>query len=210
MKKEEALKIVKELSFDTKKTVYNDNTVEIYLLRPSKLSRRFKNYDPKKNFQIWLKENGAEFRPNHLRILIDLNLRVKSRPDLKNQLLLAFDNIFYGEDPESELILLAREKFEESLNNIMVIGYLAQFLHVEQEYGYNRVSKFDPPNLFLQGWIRTFIDDPKKLGKSPKSIDILTMSVARGQPPHKFYVDKENKKSKNYTKDLKPLWYLNS
>lgn len=209
MKKDTALKIVKELPFDTKRTVYKDRITEIYILRPSKLSRPFKAYNPKKNFQIWLKENGTEFRPNHLRILIDLNLRAKSRPDLKKQLLLAFDNIFYGEDPEEELSQLARDKFEHQLNNIMVIGYLAQFLHIEQEYAYNKVSKFDPPNLFLQGWIRMFIDDPKKLGKSSKSIDILTMSVANGQPPHKFYVDKENKKSKNYVKNLKPLWYLN-
>ncbi len=210
MKKDEALKIVKELPFDTKRNVYSDNQTEIYILRPSNLSNRFKGYDPKKNFQIWLKEGEAEFKPNHLRVLIDLNLRVKSRPDLKKDLLLAFDNIFYGKDPDNELKLLSSEKFERSLNNIMVIGYLAQFFHIEQEYAYNKVSKFDPPNLFLQGWIRMFIDDPQKLGKSSKSIDILTMSVARGQPPHKLYVDKENKKSKNYTANLKPLWYLNS
>lgn len=210
MKKDEALKIVKELPFDTKRSVYNDNQAEIYILRPSNLSNRFKSYDPKKNFQIWLKEGEAEFKPNHLRVLIDLNLRVKSRPDLKKDLLLAFDNIFYGKDPDNELKLLSSEKFEQSLNNIMVIGYLAQFFHVEQEYAYNKISKFDPPNLFLQGWIRMFIDDPQKLGKSSKSIDILTMSVARGQPSHKLYVDKENKKSKNYTANLKPLWYLNS
>jgi hypothetical protein len=33
------------------------------------------------------------------------------------------------------------------------------------------------------------------------------MSIASGRPPDKRYVDRENKKSKNYTAGLKPLWY---
>ena len=78
-------KIIKELSFDTNKIVYKNNDLEIYLFRPSKLSKRFEGYDVKKNFQIWLKEGERTFRPNHLRVMIDLNLRVRSRADLKKK-----------------------------------------------------------------------------------------------------------------------------
>lgn len=214
-------KIVKELPFDIKTTVFKRDKVEICLLRPSKLSKRFEGYDVKKNFQIWLKEGEREFRPNHLRVMIDLNLRVRSRPDLKEKLLLAFDNIFYGKDPERELADIEKEEFvhlhnkftkdelklikeaglDASLNPLTVIGVLAQLFIIEQEYGYHKESKFDPPTLFFQGWIREFIDNPKE-------IDNLCMSVANGQPPIAKYVNLENKKHKKHIKDLKPLWYL--
>ncbi len=147
-------KIVRDLEFDKNKVVYKKGDLEIYLFRPSKLSKRFENYNFKKNFQIWLKEKEREFRPNHMRVLIDLNLRIRSNSNMKEKLLLAFDNIFYGADPEKELKELDKEKFEHYLNDLIVIGILAQLFIIEQEYGYNKESKFDPPTLFFQGWIR--------------------------------------------------------
>ena len=194
-------KIVKELEFDKKRTVFKSGNTEIQLLRPSKLSARFKDYDVKKNFQIWLKEDDREFRPNHMRVFIDLNLRVRSCPDLKKELLLAFDNIFYGKDPEKELSKLQKEKFGHYLNDLVIIGVLAQLFIIEQEYGYHRESMFEPPTLFFQGWIREFIDNPKE-------IDNLCMSVCNGQPALTKYTTKENKKHKNSEANLKPLWYL--
>lgn len=195
-------KIVKELSFDDKKTVFKKGDTEIQLFRPSKLSARFKDYDVQKNFQIWLKEGEREFRPNHLRVMIDINLRARSRPELKKDLLMAFDNIFYGQDPEKELLKLSNEKFEHYLNDLVIIGILAQLFIIEQEYGYHGESKFDPPTLFFQGWIREFIDNPKE-------IDNLCMSVCNGQPPLTKYANKENKKNKLYVKESSALWYLN-
>ena len=119
------LKLIKLLPFDTKQIVYQDNNSGIYLLRPSKLSKRFIKYNVAKNFQIWLKQGSRIFRPNHLRVMIDLNLRVRSRPDLKEKLLLAFDNIYYGADPEKELDDLSKQYFEHFLNNIKIIGILS-------------------------------------------------------------------------------------
>ncbi len=193
--------IIKNLSFDIEKTVYKDEKIRIYLFRPSKLSKRFEGYDKEKNFQIWLEEGERKFRPNHMRVFIDLNLRIRSKPELKKKLLLAFDNIFYGKDPEEELNELKNEQFEHFLNSLIVIGYLSQLFIIEQEYNYNKESKFEPLTLFYQGWIRQFID-------SPKEIDNLCMSVASGQPPLVKYTSLENKKHKNYTDNLKPLWYL--
>lgn len=179
-------RIVKELEFDNKKTIFKKGKTEIQLYRPSVLSARFKDYDVKKNFQIWLKEGDREFKPNHLRVMIDLNLRVRSRPELKKDLLIAFDNIFYGKDPEKELSKLSKENFEHYLNDLLIIGILAQLFIIEQEYGYNKESMFEPSTLFFQGWIREFIDNPKE-------IDNLCMSVCNGQPPITRYTDKKNK-----------------
>src|SRR3989338_1881480 len=201
MLKSDMFKIVIELPFDNKQTIFKRGNTEIQLLRPSKLSARFKAYDPKKNFQIWLKEGEREFRPNHLRVMIDLNLRARSRQDLRRELLIAFDNIFYGEDPEKELLKLSNEEFENYLNDLLVIGILAQLFIIEQEYGYHKESKFEPPTLFFQGWIRQFIDNTKE-------IDNLCMSVCNGQPPIAKYVNLENKKHKFYVKESPALWYL--
>jgi hypothetical protein len=201
MKYEEVFKIVKELSFDTDKVILKTKSCEVFIKRPSKLSKRFESYDVEKNFQIWLREDERVFKPNHLRCMIDLNLRVRSRPDLKKELLLLFDKIFYKKDFEKELAKLQKEKFEHYLNSLDVICNLYQLFLIEQEYGYNRESKFDPANLFLHGWIREFLD-------SPKEIDNMCMSVCSGQPPIAKYVTRENKKSKKYENNLHALWYL--
>lgn len=203
MKKDSMLEIVKSLPFDLKKTVCEENHIEVQIFRPSVLSKRFASYDVKKNFQIWLKEGTREFRPNHLRVMIDLNLRVRSRNDLKERLLTAFDNIFYGGDPEKELKTLSQENFGHYLNPLIIIGILHQLFIIEQEYCYHKVSQFEPPTLFFQGWVREFIDNPKE-------IDNLCMSVCSGQPPIAKYVNLENKKGKKFKKNLKSLWYLSS
>jgi hypothetical protein len=201
MEKDKVFQIVKDLAIGQEKTIFENENYRIWIHRPPKLSKRFANYDISKNFQIWLRDGTREFRPNHLRMLIDLNLRVRSRTDLKKKLLLAFDNIFYGKDPEVEIRDLAHEKFEHFLNPIIIIAILAQLFHIEQEYGYTRESKFEPQNLFLQGWIREFIDNPKE-------IDNLCMSVAKGQPPTAKYTNAENRKHPKYDSSHSKLWYI--
>lgn len=196
-----ALSLVKKLEFDKEYTVYSAKDIDIIIYRPSKLSRKFSSYDLSKNFQIWLKTETEKFRPNHLRVLIDLNLRARSRPDLKEDMLRAFDSIYYGSDPSNALKELQNENFKFYLNDIIIIGILHQFLLVEQEYAYYKESKFEPSNLFLQGWVREFIDSPKKL-------DNMCMSVAHGQPPAARYVSLENQKDKHYVSNLHELWYL--
>jgi hypothetical protein len=196
-----AFELVKELEYDKECTVYSEKDIIVFITRPSKLSRKFSDYDSSKNFQIWLQSGSEKFRPNHLRILIDVNLRSKSRPDLKEELLKAFDSIYYGEDPLHTLQNLQNETFRFYLNDIMTIGILHQLLLIEQAYAYHGESHFDPPNLFLQGWIREFIDGPKEL-------DNMCMSVAHGQPPLARYVSMENKKDKKYVNNLGELWYL--
>ena len=198
-------KLVEELEFDKKKIILTDKeNVELFVVRPSVITASLRNdYDLKKNFQIWLKEDDRVFKPNHLRLMIDLNLRTRSNPNLKEKLLTIFDNIFYGKDPDEEIKLLEKEEFKHYLNTLRIIANLSQLFLIEQELNYTRESNFDPKNLFFQGWIREFID-------SPKEIDNMCMSVCRFQPPRTQYTNKENKKHKDYEKNLKSLWYLNN
>ena len=195
--------IVKKLEFENKITVFKKGNTEIQLFRPSSLAKEYikKGYDVNKNFQVWLKEGDREFKPNHLRVMLDLNLRVRSRPDLTKKLFIAFDNIFYGKDPEKELDLLKTEKFDHYLNDLIIIGVLVQLLIIEQDYCYPKESKFSPPSLFFQGWIREVIHNPKE-------IDNLCMSIGHNQQPWVKYTNKENKNHKQYDANLKPLWYL--
>ena len=196
--------LVKNLQFDKKYSLLEEGGTELYIYRPSVLPSNLKNkYDVNKNFQIWFKEETREFKPNHLRIMIDLFLRSRSRPDLKLKLFEIFDNIFYGRDPNKEADKLKGESFDHFLNpSLKLIANLYQFMLIEQEYNYNKESKYDPPTLFLHGWIREFID-------APKEMDNMCMSVANGQPPKVQYTCKDNKKHKKYDPNCEKLWYLN-
>lgn len=189
--------LVSKLPIGSKKSIIIDGDIEIYILRPSKI---FKDYDVNKNFQIFLKEGEREFRPNHLRVIIDLHLRCISRPDLKNDLLLAFDNIFYKKDALKSIKPIEHIDFKHSLNSLKIIASLHQLFLIEQELNYTKVSKYDPITLFYQGWIRQAID-------SPKEIDNLVMSICRYQPPLARYTSKENRKNKKFKEDLDTLWY---
>jgi len=201
----EMLSLIEKLEFDEKKTLFKEDTgAEIYVVRPSKIKSKLKNnYELEKNFQIWLNYNYREFRPNHLRVLIDLNLRARSKPDTKKDLLVAFDNIYYGKDPTIEVKNLNDILFPHCLNSIKITANLSQLFLIEQDFNYSGKSNFDPKTLFYQGWVREFID-------SPKEIDNMCFSVAKGQPPKAQYTNKENKKLFNkYINDLRPLWYIN-
>lgn len=198
MEYNKVFEIIKNLEFDVPYTIFGHNGVEILVVRPSKV---FKNYDVNKNFQIFIKEGERIFRPNHLRIMIDLHLKVRSRPDLKNELLIAFDKIFYKENSIGAIEPMLNEKFEHELNSIQIIAILSQLFIIEQEYNYEGVSNYEPAILFYQGWIRQFID-------SSKEIDNLCMSICSRQPPAAKYTAFENKKNKKFKEDNSFLWYL--
>jgi len=133
--------------------------------------------------------------------MIDLHLKVRSRPDLKNELLLAFDNIFYKENSLLSIENLIEEDFEHFLNSTSIIAVLSQLFIIEQDYNYEGKSNYEPPTLFYQGWVRQFID-------STKEIDNLAMSVCSRQPPAAKYTSSENKKHKKFRDENPILWYL--
>ena len=198
----EAYDIALKLEFDQKRIVYEEGIYQIYLYRPSKLSKRFKNYDVNKNFQIFLEKKGEQaFKPNHLRFLIDLKLRVRENSKIKEQLLTAFDMIYYGEDLEYAIKPLENECFSQYIDPLNVIANLSLFFLVEQNLGYGNKSKFSPSALYLQGWIRTFIN-------SEKEIDEIVMRISKNTPPLVKYTRQDNKNHKAYNQNAKPLWYI--
>ena len=193
-----AFEIVRNLKRGERYIFFQKGDTKIILLRPDSV---FKNYDITKNFQIFLKEGKREFRPNHLRVMIDLHLKVRSRPDLKEALLLAFDKIFYKIDPNVAIKNISGKRFKHYLNSVSIIANLSQLFLIEQEYNYIGESNYNPPTLFYQGWIRQFID-------SSREIDNLCMSVCSRQPPAAKYTSSENKKHKKWQKNISYLWYL--
>lgn len=193
------------LPFETYDIILTDNEgVELSIFRPREVPRRLRqNYDPNKNFQIWLKEGNEHFRPNHLRLIIDLDLRVRSRPDLQEKLAQAFDDIFYGEDPDIVVERFQEDIFEHKLNSLNIIATMMQLFVVEQAINYTSESRFDPPTLFLLGWVRAAICRYKE-------IDNLCMSIGRFQPPPSRFTEMDNKKKKNrkYNPNRPNLWYF--
>lgn len=203
MNYEELKEFVYSAPFDTMTEVYRNEDIVLSVFRPTKLSKRFKNYDVNKNFQIFLQEGAEkEFRPNHLRMFIDLKLRVMEHPELKKDLLEAFDKIFYGEDPCKAIATIKKHKFSLCLNSLDIIAHLAQLFLLEQNEGFGEKSKYNPPSLYLQGWIRTFLNEPI-------SIDNLVRRISyRNPPPALKYTLIDDKNDANYAPSPNPLWYL--
>lgn len=196
----EILTKVKDLKIWEKEIILTWDDFEIYLYRPEKA---FKDYDVNKNFQIFLKlSDGREFRPNHLIVMIDLNLRIRSNPDKKKELLSLFDTIFYKNDYSTFIQNINKYKFDHYLYNINIISTLYLLFLIEQDYNYpDKKSKYNPKTLFLHWWVRQFICDWKE-------IDNLVMSVCRFQPPMSKYTCEDDFNNKRFNKDRKNLRYL--
>lgn len=196
-------KIVLDLPFDTMTEVYNNGKQAILIFRPSTLSERFKKYDVNTNFQIFLKIGDTKpFRPNHLRLLIDLKLRVRELPQAKEGLLIAFDKIFYGEAPLDAIKPLTHIRFTQYINPLDITAILAQLFIIEQDIGYGSKSKFDPPSLYIHGWIRTFIE-------ANQEIDHAIYRICRNTPPAEKYTCQDDRNHPKYNPNAPLLWYIN-
>ena len=203
MKYDDMLNFVLKLPFDTMTEVYNNGKQSILIFRPSTLPNRFKDYDVNKNFQIFLKiGNDKPFRPNHLRLLIDLKLRARELPQCRKELLIAFDKIFYGVEPLEAIQPLNNIHFTQYINPIDITAVLAQLFIIEQNIGYGNKSTFNPPALYIHGWIRTFI-------ASDQEIDQIVYRICRNTPPAVKYTCQNNKNHSKYNPDAELLWYLN-
>mgnify|MGYP000919166617 FL=1 len=199
---DEMKEIVLDLSFDTMTEVYNNGEQAILIYRPSTLSERFKNYDVNTNFQIFLRiGDNKPFRPNHLRLLIDLKLRARELSQSKEELLIAFDKIFYGVNPLDAIKPLTHIPFTQYINPIDITAILAQLFIIEQDIGYGGKSTFDPPSLYIQGWIRTFIS-------SEQEIDQIIYRICRNTPPAVKYTCQDNKNHPKYNTNAECLWYI--
>lgn len=201
MKYTELEEIINNLPFDEEKIIYSNNGQTLYVVRPSQLSSRFKDYDASKNFQIWLKITDKKaFKPNHFRLLIDLYTRVREIPESKDDLLFAFDSIFYGEDPLNIINLLDKYHYTQAINPLDISVVLAQLFIAEQNIGFGKTSKYNPRSLYIQGWIRTFIN-------ADYEIDQVISGISYNRPPQVGYTKQDDRNHKAYNPDAKPLWY---
>lgn len=202
MQYDDMFSIVRDLPFDTEEEVYLSDTARIYLLRPSELPRNYSSYNPKTNIQIWLEEPQKKpFKPNHLRILIDLKLRIREHPALRYKFLEAFDRIFYGEDPLYAIEPLQKYHYTQHIGSLEATAILAQLFIIEQEYSFNGRTKYNPPSLYIQGWIRCFIN-------SDAEIDILCRRICSFTPPPTQYTCCDDMNHKKYSGTASPLWYI--
>lgn len=194
------IKELKSLLVGSKKRIYVESNTEFIAKRPQKPGRNLKRkYSAERNIQIWIKEGAHEFMPNHLRILLDLEFKLRFYPNYKEDLMLAFDRLYYGEDPNKISEDFKNLKFSKELKSLKYDLYLAQLFFAEQEVGYHFNSKFDPKYLYLQGWIRCVLSRELE-------IDKLLWSATRNPPPVRF-TKKDNKKHKEYDPYVKPLWW---
>lgn len=201
MNYKEMQNIILSLPFDQMTPVYSNGQQSIMVYRPSTLSERFKHYDVNTNFQIFLQIGSAKpFRPNHLRLLLDLKLRSRELPESKDALLLAFDEIFYGEEPLYAIRHLLSVPYTQFINPLDITAILAQLFIMEQNIGYGSRSTFNPPSLYIQGWIRTFINEEQE-------IDQIVYRICRNTPPPAGYTCQDNKNHRNYNSACGPLWY---
>lgn len=201
MKYDDLEKIIIDLPFDTKKEIYSNNEQTLYVVRPQKLTERFSEYDASKNIQIWLEIKGKKpFKPNHFRLLIDLYTRVREYPESKDTLLLVFDKIFYGEDPLDVIHLLDDYTYMQAINPLDIAVVLAQLFIAEQNVGFGKKSKYNPRSLYIQGWIRTFIN-------ADYEIDQVISGISYNRPPLVGYTKQDDKNHKEYNPNAKPLWY---
>ncbi len=187
------------LDFDVEMEIYNNGIQRLLAIRPSEL---YKDYDINKNFQILLDNGtGNVFKPNHLRLLLDLYLCVKEHPQAKEKISRAFDNIFLGMEPICAVDELLKIDFPLSEDPIDILAYMAQLFIVEQNVGYGDKSKYNPPALYIQGWIRTFINSDKELDK-------IIRNIALNQPPAVAYTRLDDKNHKKYDPCAPELWYI--
>lgn len=201
MKYNELEKIIIELPFDEMKKIYSNNGQTLSIFRPSKLPKKFIEYDANKNVQIKLQIGDQKpFKPNHFRLLIDLYTRVREHPESKDKLLYVFDEIFYGADPLQIMHILDEYKYTQAINPLDISVMLAQLFIAEQNIGFGRKSIYNPRSLYIQGWIRTFID-------ADFEIDQVISGISYNRPPQGKYTKLDDKNHREYSPDAGPLWY---
>ena len=181
----ELLKVIESVKIGNSKTIYKLDDVELYIHRPEKLgaSLKRKDYDPKKNFQIFMKTPGKkDFKPNHLRVLLDLHLKHESDPKLSERIFEVMEAVYKGEDPLKFSKEISKMKFRMQLDSAIVNVCSAQLFMAEQEINYTK-GKVQPPRAYLMGYIRMI-----RTGNF--EIDKILWSSTR-HPPRKEFRTKE-------------------
>ena len=115
-------------------------------------------------------------------------MRARELSQSKEELLIAFDKIFYGANPLDAIKPLTHIPFTQYINPIDITAILAQLFIIEQDIGYGGKSTFDPPSLYIQ--------------------DQIIYRICRNTPPAVKYTCQDNKNHPKYNTNAECLWYI--
>lgn len=184
MKMDELKELIINLELTEKETIYTTpDGIEVFVYKPLKPSATLKHtdYNPQKNFQIYLKfPEKKEFRPNHLRLLLDLHLKRLSDENKSNIIFSSLEKIYEGEDPEKFADKLKELNFRMQLDSSLLNVYYGQLFMIEQDINWSeRKTQCQPPRSYLMGYIRM-------VHSGEKEIDRLLWSATRNPPSKKW------------------------
>jgi hypothetical protein len=99
-----------------------------------------------------------EFRPTHIRLLIDYYIKRESNEPGAKQLHTCLERVYHGEDPVNFSDGLSRIEFPMHLDEPETNLYLSQLLFIEQDFNFGpgapKKSKMDPPREYLMRFFR--------------------------------------------------------
>jgi hypothetical protein len=149
---EDAVQILGQLGNQERKIIYRSHGgTEVTATKTGKFSPN--------DFAVGLVIRGnEEFRPTHIRLLIDLYIKKLSNPDGANELFFTLEKVNQGEDPEMLHSNLIKHSFPMKLDSPEINLYYAQLLMIEQDFNFsppsNKVSKLNPPREYLMRFLR--------------------------------------------------------
>lgn len=99
-----------------------------------------------------------EFRPTHIRLLIDYFIKRESNEDGARQLYECLEGVYAGEDPANFLDTIQKIEFPMYLDEPETNLYVSQLLFIEQDFNFGpgapKTSKMDPPREYLMRFFR--------------------------------------------------------
>jgi len=99
-----------------------------------------------------------EFRPTHIRLLIDFYIKRESNKNGSKELHKYLEKVYLGEDPIKFTGELAKIVFPMKLDEAEVNLYMSQLLFIEQDFNFGpgapKTSKMDPPREYLMRFFR--------------------------------------------------------
>ncbi len=142
-----------------------------------------------KDFAVGLEIPGQkEFKPTHIRLIVDVFLKRASNQHGAEQLLGLFERLFNGEDATALAMEAKRLEFLMKFDSAETNLYYAQLLFVEQDinYGgqYGKTSKMKLPRNFLMSFLRFAMSGDKEIDK------VVFQAVRNLPPPKKYHVPK--------------------
>lgn len=126
-----------------------------------------------------------EFRPSHIRLLIDFYIKRESNEQGAKELHKYLERVYSGEDPVKFLKYLEKILFPMRLDEAETNLYVAQLLFIEQDFNFGpgapKTSKMDPPREYLMRFFRWIVSGDSQIDR------IIFAAAGRKYPaPEKY------------------------